>query len=67
MPFAHGAQGADDFTERVSANQRSLAASLKRTYSVIICGAGSAGSVLARRMAENSAVDVLLLNAPQST
>lgn len=43
---------AAEFTERVWANQRHLAASLKHGYDFIVCGAGSSGSVLARRLAE---------------
>lgn len=33
------------------------------TYDVIVCGAGSSGSVVARRLAENPAVSVLLVDA----
>jgi choline dehydrogenase len=54
---------AAEFTERVWANQRHLAASLKQGYDFIVCGAGSSGSVLARRLAENPDVQVLLLEA----
>jgi choline dehydrogenase len=50
-------------TERVWANQTRLWASLKRRYDFIVCGSGSSGSVVARRLAENPNVHVLLLEA----
>ena len=40
---------ASHFAKRVEANQRKLAASLKPTYDFVVCGAGSSGSVVARR------------------
>jgi choline dehydrogenase-like flavoprotein len=36
---------------------------LKASYDVVVCGAGSSGSVIARRIAENADVEVLLLEA----
>src|ERR1700687_27155 len=51
------------FAERVRANQKKLTAELKRHYAFIVCGSGSSGSVVARRVAENAEVSVLLLEA----
>lgn len=52
-----------DFAMRARDNQAHLSARLRPRYDVVVCGAGASGSVVARRLAENPQVQVLLLEA----
>lgn len=52
-----------DLDRRVRSNQERLATNPKQHYDFIVCGAGSSGCVVARRLAEDPAANVLLLEA----
>ena len=54
---------AAEFAERVRSNQANLISDLKPQYDFIVCGSGSSGSVVAGRLAENSDISVLLIEA----
>src|SRR5215813_2110431 len=55
--------GSAEFAQRVRVNQKKLRSNLKTQYDFIVCGAGSSGSVVAGRLAENADASVLLIEA----
>jgi len=63
MTDASAPGDAGGFERRARENQAERKANLKTTYDFIVCGAGSSGSVVARRLAENPACTVLLIEA----
>lgn len=52
-----------EFVREVEENQRRLRGSLRAAYDFIVCGSGSSGAVVARRLAENPNASVLLIEA----
>src|ERR1700755_1339448 len=54
---------AADFGERVRVNQAKLTSGLRPHFDFIVCGSGTSGSVVARRLAEDPAARVLLRDA----
>jgi choline dehydrogenase len=62
-PFAQQDAHTAELAERVRANQERLTSELRPRYDFIVCASGSSGSVVARRLAENADVNVLLLGA----
>jgi choline dehydrogenase len=52
-----------EFAREVEENQLRLRGTLRPTYEFIVCGSGSSGTLVARRLAEHPDVSVLLIEA----
>ena len=63
LPDSDEGTATDHHDTLVRENQRRLSARLLAQYDYIVCGSGSSGSVVARRLADNPAVNVLLVEA----
>ncbi len=53
----------DQIRQSVLENQKTLRQQLRKNFDFVVCGAGSSGSVVAGRLAEDKDIQVLLLEA----